>query len=305
MLTSLNLIVGPTLAFVAWFSLARTIGLMATTSRDTNPDDWLLEDVRIAKLRSGSKWFCCAEPLIQEFMATGLAGRIARPKEIGKSLSRGGDPLPWTVNEYVSTVAVQATAYALAAAIAAYYVLGAVAALLALAVISPIVFYSNVARLHSQARKRVASFRRELPYAADLLALMMEAGAEFIEALETTVEKTRATTVGEELLRVQRLMNRGESMECALDELQNRMDCEDVREVVSAIKNAQNLGAPLSQTLLEMADQMRLKRVQRAEAQVGRAQTQINFPGLVIMAACLVIVVATFMLPVIYGDGLF
>lgn len=305
MLTTLNLAIGPLLAGVAWFSLAKTLAVIAAAPQPSDPREWLLEDIRVGCLRAGSRWFRFAEPLVRELMEARIAERFSRKSHVVKSLRKGGDVLPWTAEEFLAVAMVTAIGISFAAAVAAYYIVGGIISLITLAALFPILFYGRVAGLHTRARRRVANFRRELPYVTDLMALTMEAGAEFIEVLETTVEKVGDSVAGQEFRRVERLMNRGESMERALDNLRVRMDCEDVCEWVFAVKNAQQLGAPLSQTLLDMADRMRLKRVQRAEEQVGKAQTQMSFPGIVIMTACLLIVLAMFLLPVIDSGGIF
>ena len=66
-----------------------------------------------------------------------------------------------------------------------------------------------------------------------------------------------------------------------------------------AINKGEELGTPLSAILREQAEQMRLKRSQRGEKAAAEAEVNIVFPGMVLMIACLLIVIAPIILPAV------
>ena len=67
--------------------------------------------------------------------------------------------------------------------------------------------------------------------------------------------------------------------------------------MVFAINKGEELGTPLSAILRDQAEQMRLKRSQRGEKAAAEAQVNIVFPGMVVMIACLLVVIAPIVLP--------
>jgi tight adherence protein C len=141
--------------------------------------------------------------------------------------------------------------------------------------------------------------KRRLPFAVDLMALMMEAGAGFQDALRTAVTENSKHPLGEELSLVLRQSDLGEQRSKALESFQQRIADPDVRELVAAINRGEELGTPLSSILRTQADQMRLKRSQWGEKAAAEAQVSMTFPSMLIMIACLLLVLGPFVLPAI------
>jgi pilus assembly protein TadC len=81
-----------------------------------------------------------------------------------------------------------------------------------------------------------------------------------------------------------------------MQQMSERLGDPDVKEFVSAVTASYRLGTQLSDTLLRIADQIRLRRTQQLEAQSGKAQTMIIFPGFILMVPPLIILVAPFVL---------
>lgn len=146
------------------------------------------------------------------------------------------------------------------------------------------------------AQKRRTLFLKRLPYAVDLLALMMEAGASFDEAVATLVEESPRHPIGEEFGFLLREIQLGRLRRDALIQMRDRLQDDNVREFITAILNGEEFGTPLSRILRIQADQMRLKRSQWAEKAAGEAQVKIVFPGMLIMIACLLIIVTPFII---------
>lgn len=157
----------------------------------------------------------------------------------------------------------------------------------------------NIAK---KAERRMLNLKRRLPFAIDLMALMMEAGASFQEAMTTVVRESQGHPLGEEFGQVLRDVSLGRTRQDALAALQARLQDDDVTEVVFAVNKGEELGTPLAQILRNQAEQMRLKRTQWAEKASGEAQVNIVFPGMVIMIACLIIVTAPFILGALAGE---
>jgi len=88
--------------------------------------------------------------------------------------------------------------------------------------------------------------------------------------------------------------------EDALRNFVTRTQDEDVAEVVLAIIEGEELGTPLAKILRIQAEQMRQKRSQWAEKASSEAEVTLVFPAMLIMIACLILVVAPFILTAIF-----
>jgi pilus assembly protein TadC len=133
-----------------------------------------------------------------------------------------------------------------------------------------------------------------------LIALTMEAGGGFQECLQTAVNENGSShPLTEELTEVLRQISLGRPRQEALKALQERLQDDDINEMVFAINKGEELGTPLSAILRDQAEQMRLKRSQRGEKAAAEAQVNIVFPGMVVMIACLLVVIAPIVLPAV------
>lgn len=287
---------------VAWFAFR----ILAIAGRDrvTDAQSWDFETRRRIRLQDGSlliRWF---EPLIDEIQALSVLQRIGQAKSVEESLRQGASPLPWKASEFVATAALQGLITGLAIGWVATFYLGYVGGAAVAAVVALFSLRTSANSLRKQAQRRLLRFKLRLPFAIDLMALMLEAGGDFRQCLATVVKENREHPVGEEFGRLLKGVSAGQPLRASLEQMQERMRDEDVNEIVFSVKSADELGTPLSKTFLTLAEQMRLKRSQTAEKLVGEKQTMMTFPGMIIMVACLLITVAPFVLAAL-GDSPF
>jgi tight adherence protein C len=78
---------------------------------------------------------------------------------------------------------------------------------------------------------------------------------------------------------------------------------EDSKDLIGAIIQGETLGTPLAKSLRVQAEQLRLKRSQWAEKAAEESKVALVFPAMLIMAACLAIVVAPFVLSALYAPA--
>ena len=124
-----------------------------------------------------------------------------------------------------------------------------------------------------------------LPFAIDLVALMLEAGGEIRECLSKVVEENKDHPLGIEFGRIHQDMESGSSLLESVTLLQERLADDSFNEIAFSIRSSQELGTPLGKTFLNLASQMRLKRSQHAEKLVGEAATMLPLANLIIMLA--------------------
>ena len=127
-------------------------------------------------------------------------------------------------------------------------------------------------------RKRI---QRGLPFVLDLLTLSVEAGMDFMSGLQRIVERRHLDPLGEELIRVLREIQVGKTRRQALRDMADRLDHPDVQSVTSALVQADEMGVSIGKTLRIQADQIRMRRFQRAEKLAHEAPVKILFPLIV------------------------
>jgi len=125
---------------------------------------------------------------------------------------------------------------------------------------------------------RHRSIQRALPYVLDLLTLSVEAGMDFMSAIRRIVQRRTVDALGEELVRVLREVQLGKTRREALRDMSERVDQPDMRSVVHALVQADELGVSIGATLRIQSDQMRTKRFARAEKLAHEAPVKMLFP---------------------------
>lgn len=126
--------------------------------------------------------------------------------------------------------------------------------------------------------RRHKSIQRALPFVVDLLTLSVEAGVDFMTAIQRTVERRILDPLGEELIRVVREIQIGKTRRDALRDMADRVDQVDLRSVINALVQADELGVSIGSTLRIQAGQIRAKRFDRAEKQANEAPVKMLFP---------------------------
>ena len=256
-----------------------------------------LERARRQVLRAGSKAYRWFEPLVDE-----LSGFAARRFPTTVEKLDGAlplvAPLPWRGAEFVALKMVEGLAAFFAGAFLGHVLFGEVAAPavgLMAAVFTPRVVVNGVLK---KADKYRATVRNRLPFAVDLVSLMVVSGATLRACLRTATAENRGHPLGDELARVWVTMDNGRSQAEALRGMADRVDEPDLAEVVTVLIAADERGGKELPAMLDrMAAVLRTRRVQYMERDSERAKVMITWPGLVIMLACLLVVAAVFVLP--------
>ena len=151
-------------------------------------------------------------------------------------------------------------------------------------------------------KKREHQIIRALPGAVDSLSLLVEAGLEFLMAIQRWVERRRAGPLRDELATVLNDIRLGNSRSEALKAFAARLEIPDVTSFVSVLVQADTLGASIGPVLQSQAERMRVERFQRAEVAGARASQKILFPlVLFIFPAVLIVIVGPVALSFIYG----
>jgi tight adherence protein C len=159
-------------------------------------------------------------------------------------------------------------------------------------------------RLTRQARERLQAIKRRLPFLLDLLTLLMHAGSSFLSALQQAVDEFAGHPVSEEFGRVLADIKMGKTRTEAFNHLRGRLDDQDVSGIIGAIVQGEELGSPLAEIFRSQADVLRVKRSQRAETIAAEAGVNMLLPGVLVMAATVLIILGPFALNyLLFGWG--
>jgi tight adherence protein C len=132
--------------------------------------------------------------------------------------------------------------------------------------------------LRGALQQRHNSMRRSLPFVLDLLTLSVEAGMDFMTAIQRSVDRARLDPLAEELIRVIREIQLGKTRRESLRDMSRRVNMPDLRTVVNALVQADELGVSIGSILRIQAEQIRQRRFERAERLANQAPVKMLAP---------------------------
>ncbi|MBR4651989.1 MAG: type II secretion system F family protein [Kiritimatiellae bacterium] len=127
-------------------------------------------------------------------------------------------------------------------------------------------------------KRRHLEIMKALPFVLDLLTLSVEAGMDFMGALQRNCARRRLDPLNEELIRMMREIQVGTPRRVALRNLSARVGQSDLTAVAHALVQADELGVSIGSILRIQAEQMRDRRFDRAEKQANEAPVKMLGP---------------------------
>ena len=252
-----------------------------------------------------------AERVIKPFLTrtSQLAGRLApgsHVQAIANKLAMAGNPRNINVETFLGLKVVAAVVLALLALGAQFLLPPLIAAP------TPVMtsFYTLVAGvagfffpdlwIKDESRKRQKAIRKALPDTIDVLSISVEAGLGLDLALGRICQKTHnpLTVEFEKYLTEMRL---GKSRREALRQIQLRTGVDDLNTFISAVIQADQLGVSIAKILRVQADQLRIKRRQRAEQLAQKAPLKMLFPMILFIFPSIFVVILGPSIPQIMG----
>jgi len=142
--------------------------------------------------------------------------------------------------------------------------------------------YLPILWLGSRIRRRKHEILKALPDALDLLTICVEAGLGFDAAMAKVVEKWD-NELSEGFARVLQEIRLGKLRREALREMADTVDLPDFSNFAAAVIQAEQLGVSIAKVLRIQADQMRVRRRQRAEEEARKAPVKIMLPAVLLI----------------------
>lgn len=156
--------------------------------------------------------------------------------------------------------------------------------------------------LKGELKRRHAAIMKALPFVLDLLTLSVEAGMDFISALQRNCQTRRMDALNEELLRMVHEIQLGASRRDALRAMADRVGQADLRSLAHALVQADEFGVSIGAILRIQSDQLRSRRFDRAEKLAAEAPTKMLGPlMLCIFPAVFVILLGPVLIQAIDG----
>ena len=285
-----TIVVAACVAMSVWWIVA------ALTTQDLEQDnEWRYDVSRINALRRLDPIYRLFQPLIQVFARLNRAAFAGSLPEVYRQIQAAGLPRFWLPEEYLARCELLALLMAPAYFFTCINYLGMAGTITAL-MLTLITAWLLRRRLSKQAERRLVVIKRRLPFFLDLLTLLMEAGASFLDSLKQAVREFEGHPVSVEFGRVLTDMNMGKARSEAFDNLRKRLNDDEISAIIGSIIQCEELGTPLSHIFRTQADLLRVKRSQRAETLAGEASVNMLLPGVLVMAAAVLIILGPFAL---------
>ena len=164
-------------------------------------------------------------------------------------------------------------------------------------------FYPEV-WLSGLIKKRSADILLAMPFIVDMLALSVEAGLDFMAAIQRVIEKAPPSPLVEEFESLIRETRIGSSRAEGLRQLGWRVNIIEINSFCATLIAADSVGASIAPILKQLSTELRVKRSSRAEQLGATAATKILFPMILfIMPAVIIAIFAPMALSAMRGGG--
>jgi tight adherence protein C len=158
--------------------------------------------------------------------------------------------------------------------------------------------------LNDTRKRRESDVIRTLPVYLDFITMCVEAGLNFQGALSQAMEKAPPGALRNEFAIVLRDMRSGLARADALRRMAERLDITEITSFVSAIIQAEKMGASLANVLRVQADQRRSERFQRAEKMAMEAPVKLVAPLIIFIFPVTFIILGFPIIMKFLGQGL-
>ena len=127
-------------------------------------------------------------------------------------------------------------------------------------------------------QRRQKEIIRAMPFAVDMLALSVEAGLDFVAAMNRVTAKAKPSALTKEFTILQKEIKIGASRAEALRNLAWRTDLIQISSFSATLIAADSVGASIGPILKALSVEMRQKRSSDAEKEAAKAPTKILGP---------------------------
>lgn len=254
---------------------------------------------RLRQLSTTYRWF---EPMVDSLAEFDGTNFPKTGPKLQQSLELLDPSTPWKADEFVAVKQLESVLVFVPSLAIAWLLLDDWVAVFPALLIAGLTPWVVVRGVHKRAKQYLRQYKARLPYVVDLMALMLESGDIFRETMLKAAHENVGHPLGQEFHRVSEMIGRGERQADALRTMARRLEDPDVGELVFTINTAVERGTELREAMRDMAEQMRIRRIQYLERAAEEAKVHITWPALLVMVACLLIVAAPLVLQAVAGN---
>lgn len=168
-----------------------------------------------------------------------------------------------------------------------------------------IAFFIPDSLFNSRIRARQAVIMRNFPTFVDLAALTIEAGLDYMTAIDRILKNAKVKTELEvELGKMINEISLGYSRRDALKRLAMRTGTQEIRSFVGLIIQSDELGTSLVELLRNYATDMRFRRLNKAEKLAAQAATKMLIPLFIFIFPTVFIMMLAPMIKTLISGGL-
>ena len=176
-----------------------------------------------------------------------------------------------------------------------------------LALFGVVGFFIPDSIFNGRVRKRQGDIMRNFPTMVDLMALTIEAGLDYMAAIERILKNIRPeqrTELEKELEKMVNEVQLGYTRRDALKRLAMRTGVPEIRSFVGLIIQSDELGTSLVELLRNYAADMRFRRLNKAEKLAAQAATKMLIPLFVFIFPTVFIMMLAPMMKSLVSGGL-
>ncbi|WP_156723353.1 DUF5936 domain-containing protein [Streptomyces apocyni] len=214
--------------------------------------------------------------------------RLMGPKRVDekrRKIDQAGNPGGLTIDRYAARRAV----YGVFGLVSAVTMIAGGVPLFSLFALAFGAFAAD-ALIWQAMKERKEQIERTLPDFLDVLAVVVSAGLGFRQALDRVSERYTGPW-SDELRITLRQMDMGVSRRQAFEELRRRNSSEQVSQFVTALQQGEELGAPIAETLIQIANDMRRTDAQNARRRAAKTIPKTTMVTLIFMVPATLILI--------------
>lgn len=154
----------------------------------------------------------------------------------------------------------------------------------------------------SRGEYRRRCIRRFLPHAMDSVAMVMASGDTFRTGIETVIRDFPDHALSQDLQRLRNELDRGQTMTAALQTTASSVNLPEFDEMVRVLVRIHQHGTPAAESFVRLAKQLRVSHLRHMEEEVGRAEASMALPTMLVMASCMIVSAAPFVLSIMQSS---
>jgi tight adherence protein C len=280
--------------FVAVIGVGVLVGRNPVSERLGGGGKGDLVDVPAAKLRQqGGRWI--ENPLVKQFARRFTRGDDRGLSTLRRRLVQAGYMQPWALTGMYAARMTLAVVLPLTLITVVPLLAGGLSVnrLLAVAMLSGLVgLYLPTIWITHRIDARQQAIRESLPDSLDMMLVCVEAGLGLDAALARVAQEIERAhpLLAFHLQLVGLELRAGRSRDQALRSMGERVGLDEVNSLVTVVLQSEALGTSLGQALRVYADDMRKKRLMKAEEKANMLPVKLSIPLVIFVLPALMIV---------------